>query len=1286
FRKTDASISVNTDKLMYLPGEKVKISFSGTAFLGQPLRNQDIRYKIYQYKADIGGDYSEVKFNTAEQYFSKELELTQGTVTLDKKGQATIDITAENGTGYRQFWIIETEYLDGSSTAANSAVRTLINPGDFVIDAERANLEFVQNVPVTFPFKLSKNKADADLSGAKISGKLLKSENNSYSVVLDSLQTTSDDDGRFSITFTPPSFGSYKLELETQDKKGNPIKDEQTFYVNKTQSDGQPVNIFTITPDKETYSVGDRAKINLKTSPGIRHIFVSVGREYSRDFRVLSVVNGQVSFEFEVKEKYQPNVFVYAGSFLGESWKSNYAKVSVDTSDKEVSIKITPAQQTYGPGATAQFDITATDGQGQPVETDLAFWVFDKALLELHGTYFDGIFKKFWDERSYSNTTNHSYAGISSSGAEGGGGCFAGDTLITMADGSKKRIDQVSQGDVIQTFNSASAKQHVSAKVTATHTVAVDGYLILNGTLKLTPEHILFVNDKWITAGEIRRGDTLIKADGAEVLVSSIEWVKGSFDVYNLTVEKFHTFFANDMYVHNDKGEARSTFKDTAYWNPHVSTDANGKASVTVPLPDNLTTWVAAAVSANAKTQVGIGTTEFIVTKDFVVRPIFPPFVRTGDTLNLSGLISNFTDARDSFSVEAKLTGGDISDTTQKISIDAKDIEEVIFPTKITGSNEDAIFSLKAQGKKKNDLIDEVTEKFPIYEYGSWQTHFAKGTDSIDFPLRMTLGTDSARLESGLDLKPSRYSELDEILRPMASGNLGGTIYGRGATLIAASILKQHGKQLGITFNQNELNEEVSEAVIALMSYQQEHGFWIDYNTNSIDIDATMFAMEALAIAQKAGYVVDQNLIESSLNYIAGQNAKNQEMDLLQQYVFALYPNQKRTPHAIDVSNSQDAEFVAKAAIANKRQGFVTSNQEENKLLELAHSSNTQLGWKIATEQTGNEKVFVLRPTAWATYAAQELEAPSIDVAKSLDYLFRNSQYVVEAQALQALATVKYFADTNQLPPNYSYRVLADQQVLTEGKVTSTQQVLQSIVLSPELFSSSATVVIEKTGAGQLISSLAQKEFFTERSHPEESHKLSIARKYLSTKPNGEATEVGDLIIVQFEITGLGLGEDNIELEDYLPSGLVAIDESLDNGEFDQSPASSTYASKQITDQGMLLNFSTWDANGTYSYKARVVSEGIFDTPPAVVRLKNDPSIWASTASETFVVDGKNALQSSTGMLKSSAGLDKIVAILLGILAGSLIMAFLYRERIKAFIQKRRDGQPTAEPPSDPQS
>src|SRR5262249_30669310 len=49
----------------------------------------------------------------------------------------------------------------------------------------------------------------------------------------------------------------------------------------------------------------------------------------------------------------------------------------------------------------------------------------------------------------------------------------------------------------------------------------------------------------------------------------------------------------------------RKDFKDTAFWQPEAVTGPDGKATLSVPLPDNLTTWRATAKAVTADTKVG---------------------------------------------------------------------------------------------------------------------------------------------------------------------------------------------------------------------------------------------------------------------------------------------------------------------------------------------------------------------------------------------------------------------------------------------------------------------------------------------------------------------------------------------------------------------------------------------------------------------------------------------------------------------------------------------------------
>ncbi|MBK8433050.1 MAG: hypothetical protein IPL28_17915 [Chloroflexi bacterium] len=82
--------------------------------------------------------------------------------------------------------------------------------------------------------------------------------------------------------------------------------------------------------------------------------------------------------------------------------------------------------------------------------------------------------------------------------------------------------------------------------------------------------------------------------------------------------------------------EPRAEFPDTAAWFPALQTDANGLVTVTLTLPDSLTSWRLTARAVTADTQIGETTTNITVTQPVLVRPILPRTLTAGDDVLIS--------------------------------------------------------------------------------------------------------------------------------------------------------------------------------------------------------------------------------------------------------------------------------------------------------------------------------------------------------------------------------------------------------------------------------------------------------------------------------------------------------------------------------------------------------------------------------------------------------------------------------------------------------------------------
>jgi hypothetical protein len=112
-----------------------------------------------------------------------------------------------------------------------------------------------------------------------------------------------------------------------------------------------------------------------------------------------------------------------------------------------------------------------------------------------------------------SGTTSGSSSGGSSSGGSGGGGsladvlCFTADALVSMADGSTKRIKDVKLGDIVSTGTGLGIGRVTDALVHPVfESVPVATVPTEQGDLVGTPEHpILNEQGEWIEIGDWKR-------------------------------------------------------------------------------------------------------------------------------------------------------------------------------------------------------------------------------------------------------------------------------------------------------------------------------------------------------------------------------------------------------------------------------------------------------------------------------------------------------------------------------------------------------------------------------------------------------------------------------------------------------------------------------------------------------------------------------------------------------------------------------------------------------------
>lgn len=440
---------------------------------------------------------------------------------------------------------------------------------------------------------------------------------NPVTVITSHISGQTDNKGHFETDIPVVDGRSYEVRLMVQDDEGHPALQVSYLYTGTNYIPNGDMTWYSLrdrsekeNPEKITYGykIGDQVQLDFYKNENV--LDVSNGKllfTQLQDGLQKYAVQSNSLYSFTFGENHVPNVYVGAVYFDGTRYNevaegSYRNNIMFDSRERELKVKVETDKSSYKPGDALKLSVQTVDKSGRGHAARVNVSVIDESYLALLGQSpgvhtlaasnpLSGIYQSLGDG-TIVTARSHRAADLGNfSGAEGGG-CFLAGTKILLANGSYKNIEDITSGDNIGTLKSESENTSVSGRVLKTQNHIVSEYRIINGTLRVTPEHRILVNGVWQTAGKIQVGDILRGEKGEPIKVTSVEIRHELVQVYNFAVETYHTYIAGGVYVHNDKGgvPTRSDFPDVALYQ-FVDTDASGRGSVTFKLPDSVTGW-----------------------------------------------------------------------------------------------------------------------------------------------------------------------------------------------------------------------------------------------------------------------------------------------------------------------------------------------------------------------------------------------------------------------------------------------------------------------------------------------------------------------------------------------------------------------------------------------------------------------------------------------------------------------------------------------------------------------
>ncbi len=1310
YRKPEYSIEVESVSDNLIAGDELSFDIKGSYFSGFPLSNKEVSYTVYssdfyeysRFSDQLSEEEEAGKYRYRYWYGSKEIQ--KGTAALNDSGEAHVSFTTFVPGVQKtksQIFSVEVEFKDESGIPVLARKNVLVRPGEFGIylkdNRYGGKAEETIDIPIILdPYRESRI-ADISLNasvkrtewvkvedGTKY-GRYEKKESNE-----EELRAVTNDQGEATLHFTPRSTGSYTLTVEASDNRGNTVSKEFYYWISDrlgyyySEDEGQGIKVQL---DKEEYELSDTAKITLSSVIPDRDVLLSFERGEMHRFQVVRLQGSSGAVDVSFVDTDIPNIFAHASSFSDVDLDESQANILLSTRNKELRITITPDQPKYGPGDTVAVDILTSDASGNPVSSDVAFWAMDKALLELTDAQSTDILSAFWSTRYNDTEKSHSLAGIMVNLAEQGG-CFAKGTKVLMINGEKKNIEDIKAGDRILTRKSEEDETLVEATVSKVHAARTDGYLILNGTLRVTPNHIMRVDNEWKEAGSVQTGDIMESFEGKKVSVYSVEWQRGIKEVYNLEIETYHTYFADGLWVHNNKdGVDRSVFKDSAYWNPRITTDHNGQAKVTFTLPDNLTTWVMNAVGSTRDTKVGDAMKEISVQKDIVVRPILPNILREGDTIVLSALVHNFTETENSFKVNLEFDSGEVvAQQNSEISIKPKKFTQLYWTVIPKRVNDNAVLKFSAISTGNDQIGDAVTKEIPVEEFGFHEYQSFAGEGERSYRVAFSPAAHVEKSDAEISIAGSILGSLPSAMKYLIDYPYG-CVEQTTSRLVPALSAKKYPDLFRDALEGKDVDEMIRTGLKRLSLLQNDDGGWSWWGSGSSDPFVTAYVTEYLVMAKESGFEVKEELFSGIKEFLKGGQydntsrrslkSFNKEAVIAKAYALTLIGDAEGKKELKDFENISP-DLLSLAIIANHKNGWERARDKGiEKLISLGEQQGNWMSWKSGKE-FGSEDA----STALAIRAFLVTGTHKDATVKAVDYLARHrkssywSNTFGTAQVMRAITEFSLVND--EANPHYTFTIKKDSETIHQGEIKDYRDHYTVNIPAGDIKKEGSDISIEKSGEGNIYSTILTSEFITDRNATGKNQGLQVSRKYISEKGPGFTSAVGETVMVQLTVTGSTQNEEYVVIDDKLPSGMVPVNTALNNEQSEENEEARWYSPHQeATRSGMVLSLRKINPQkSVYTYRARVISEGDFTVPPARASLMYSPAVYGLSEVEKIHI-GRESLFSGVKPVteepkKNFSGKSYLkITLLMVILAVSVLSGIIAARVYKVYKRTR---------------
>ena len=597
YKRPTFDVTFEPVKVEYQVGDSIEVVGMAKTFAGAPVQNARVHYNISRSYAWVW------------RFMGRGSARWEGEAMTDADGKFSVPVHFEIDSDRREspLWYytynIQADVTDGAGETQQANLSLPLGSTSMVLNMD--------NLPDNL---VKEKKLEIKLTAMNLSGEPVDTPVTYQVVEMEEQKDGQEKEGRKVLTgtveanksFVPEAIyalpsGNYRLKLSAKDTQGRECTASKNFLL-FSLNDKRPPFVITdwFYQDGLEFDAASPATVYIGSSEKNVYLLYDVFAGNKRlESKRIELSDSVVSFRFPYKKEYGDGILVSMAFVKDGRLYSHNARIMKPAPEKKLQLKWTTFRDKLRPGQQEEWKLTVLYPDGSPAEAEMLATMYDASLDKIYSAHkLDfGVDFHYVVPLTYWNTSYMRNAYL-------------------YVDFPLKRLRAVPL-----------EYSELIIPSTGRMEAMVVGY---GGSPRATLAGALKIRGR-------SAANAVMNQEAVTDMVLQEEMVETSAQ------EKAEMGSSEELAETGDI-QIRENFAETAFFYPQLRTNEKGEVSISFVLPESLTRWTFMGLAHTRNVDYGKIEATATASKEFMLQPNMPRFVRVGDKANIAASLMNLSD------------------------------------------------------------------------------------------------------------------------------------------------------------------------------------------------------------------------------------------------------------------------------------------------------------------------------------------------------------------------------------------------------------------------------------------------------------------------------------------------------------------------------------------------------------------------------------------------------------------------------------------------------------------